>query len=157
MYIADIIEAAALFENRDIFNVLSRLHIGVQPMSTPLVNGAESLIIGDKNGTLILIGPNKDDAYRRFLLWHELGHFVTDASAAYRRNFMFSEKRLEHEMEANIFAVLVLMPPTCPPGENMFTVAKQRGIPPDVLRDVMYRLRLDTDPTVAHYFDSYYK
>ena len=156
MYIDDIFERAALFENRDIFNILSRLHIGVQPMSAPLVNGAESLIIGDENGTLILIGPNKDEAYRRFLLWHELGHFVTVESGKYRRNYMFSEKRQEYEMDANIFAVLALMPKTCPEGENLFTVAKKRGIPYDILRDVLYRIRIDSNPVIAHYFDSYY-
>ena len=102
----------------DLHDLARRLYLHVQEV---LMVGSEGCLITDGDVGTILINRNiPSHRRRRFTLAHEIAHFILHKNKPIfeddKHNLRFSAKS-HTEIEANIFAAMLLMPPSLlPPG-----------------------------------------
>lgn len=154
----EVLSKVAELESSSIFNCLANRHIGVHyPASSEMFeSGQMALMIGcDKKHIGIFLNPESERKYQIFYLWHELGHFETEDEWQGQRNYMFTSRRSECEYTANLFAIFALLPMTCPEGENMISMAHKVGIPVEIVKEVLFKLRFDPHPIMRVYYSDY--
>lgn len=142
-------------ESKDIYELL--LNRDIQVIYQPI------LLNDDKQWKAMALSPidgikgiflrNGNDKFTTFYLWHELAHLLNDDTTHHALGYEYSTRKKAEEVNANVFAVLALIPKQNPNRKNILNVATELGIPSDVVIDVMYRFSFDTD--MAHYFDEY--
>lgn len=69
-----------------------------------MLKNKDSVIISIQNDTCIFIKPNLNEEYEKFLILHELGHYVLHRDCS---KLLTSSTKMEHE--ANMFACLWLI------------------------------------------------
>ena len=157
MTIDSIYQRLKRLESDDIFLLCSNRNIGIVPEEIEeYEDGSQALIIGNgKHTTIHIACLNKSFATLTYILKHEFGHFITDPDENYHRNYLMSNMREQHERDANIFAVLSAIPRKPESDQDFLTVARSKGVPPDIAIMVRYLLSLEEDPFFKTYYDAY--
>ncbi len=113
------------------------------------------LTFEDQTAIFLRLLPDENPLYEQFLLWHEFGHYVVDGKSEHTRSFDYYTHNKADEVPANVFAVLGLLDPENPTGEDIYTAARRTGIPSEILVNVLFRFGLDSDPEVSEYYLAY--
>ncbi|MEN2465943.1 ImmA/IrrE family metallo-endopeptidase [Ornithinibacillus sp. JPR2-1] len=87
----------------------------------------------DRRNKYIFLNSNLSSVMQRFVCCHELGHAVLHPRSNtpfLRKNTLFSIDKIE--VEANTFAVEMLIPDEVLEGKSIYDLAKLHGVPSEV-------------------------
>lgn len=150
------IRLAEALQGKSVYDVLAQLNIPVVIKSYFLDGKHDAAIISDNGEAMIFIKPDLGLPYSEFLLEHELGHFLDMGFSTKEYRYNKSEKKADEERTANTFAVIRLLSRDNPDEKDIFTASREKGIPIEIAKDVIFSMRsLSNNRVAKHYFDQY--
>lgn len=156
----DILNFVSALESSNIYELLFNrgIDIFVQPSLFRKDDTRDAIILSTPDGhtgIFLRIDPLQYPKYAAFLLWHELGHYIIDGPNEHTRSFDLTGRLNHDESTVNMFTVFAMVPPENVSRTNVLIKAADSGIPSEVMIDIMFRLSLEVDDELQHYYDEY--
>lgn len=146
----DILRAVNSLESHDIYELLYRRNVDIKyaPEAFCYTNKDARIITNASGATTIFLRmrAGEQPKYEVYLLWHELGHLITDGLSPGYRHHSLDTSDEATEREADIFASLGLIQNKSKIiTDDVEALAEEIGAPYDVLDDVLFTLALDIE------------
>lgn len=138
MKIEEIIQVVQTIKSSNIYDVLKEYNLSI--IYSEILNGKRFDATLSEN--FILIKSDLTPEYERFVLFHELGHYLLHHESGARFSFYLSKYKNRIENEANVFSFLCLTKNIDLMNINIIELSTSLGIPEKIAIKIYEYLRL---------------
>lgn len=108
-------------------------------------NKMDSVLKILENRSIIFIKTDLNDDYKRFVLLHELGHYILHYNADMQYTFYLSRYKNRLEIEANVFACTCLLNDEDCDQVDLINLLERKGVPEKIALQFYDNLALIND------------
>lgn len=122
-------EALQWVDSYEIDNLLHQFHIRLINAPEMNKNKMDSLLKIFDHESVIFIKTDLNEEYRKFILYHEIGHYLLHYQEGMKFTFYLSRYKSRLEMEANLFACSCLLNDVNYEDMNIIDYLTRQGVP----------------------------
>ena len=122
-------DALRHIENFDIEDILNQFNIQLIHASEMNINKMDSLLKVFHHRSVIFIKTDLEEQYRKFILYHEIGHYLLHYEEGMKFSFYLSRYKNRLEIEANNFACRCLLHDENWENLDIIDTLSRKGVP----------------------------